>query len=159
MTIELTWELHFCLQTISSWPEIISKNPLNCNIKSLSMWWMHCPGSLPNWDPRLLLHGTSQHFYFLHNSGGWEVWHQGASIVGFFLGNCSWLSEYCLLAISSYDRESSGVSSSNHGASTLRTSSECNYPSNAFHPNTTTLQGEAFNGWIWGRTQVAHYST
>ena len=28
------------------------------------MWWIHCPGPLPNWDPRLLLHGTSQHFFF-----------------------------------------------------------------------------------------------
>ena len=58
------------------------------------MWWIHCPGPLPNWDPRLLLHGTSQHFFFfLRNSGGWEVWHHRASILGFCWGNCSWLSE------------------------------------------------------------------
>ena len=126
------------------------------------LWWMHGPGPLPNWHPRLLLYGTSQHFLFvcfLHSPGGWEVWQQGVSIAGFCWGKSSWLSEYCLLVISSYDRESSGVSSSNCGASTLMTSSESNYLSNALPPNTITLQGEAFNRWIWGRTHVVHYST
>ena len=74
------------------------------------------------------------------------MWHQGASIVGFCWGNCSWLSEYCLLAVSSYVRERFGVFSSNHGASsTLITSSEHNYLSNALPLNTITLQGEALN--------------
>ena len=162
-TIELQWELHFCLQTISLWPGIINENSPNCNMKSLSCGGCTAQDLFPIGTRDCCYMGLPNIFClfvcFLHSPRGWEVWQQDVSIAGFCWGKSSWLSEYCLLAISSYDREISGVSSSNRGASTLMTSSESNYVSNVLPPNTITLQGEAFNRWIWGRAHVVHYST